>query len=463
MLFRSVIWHRILTRALRQTTSIRLVSGPDNKPKGFGYVEFQTLDGLKAALALTGSDVNGRIVRISVAEAPKGREGRADEDMTWERQGPLAPLAGRSGGFDRPRQEGFGSSAGAGGADVERDGPIRGGKFVASPAGAGGPGGRFGGGERNFSGQSAGAGGFDRPRGEFGAGGPGGEEVVRDGPIRGGKFVPAPPAQERFGGGDRRASGPADEQREWTRQGPLAPVAGARQSSFGAPRTGGSFGDQTRAFLSSSIFLMVTAHASPTAPSGDSSPQPQRQRLQLSARSAASSTPSSPPTSPAPSSRPSPFGAARPVNQATRDAEIEAKLSSEREAVAAKLAAEKVRRERDPALAEGVVAGAKKGASPFGAAKPVDVREKEREVEEKLEKARKEAAAKLAEKKEVKRAEVPKEVAAAAAPAPAAGAPKSPQLTKAGLRKEGFSYSSIAVAKDAAVDEVTKKVEETSI
>jgi RNA recognition motif-containing protein len=40
----------------------------DRKPKGFGYVEFGTLDGLKNALALSGSSLAGRQVRVSVAE-----------------------------------------------------------------------------------------------------------------------------------------------------------------------------------------------------------------------------------------------------------------------------------------------------------------------------------------------------------------------------------------------------------
>lgn len=43
----------------------------DRKPKGFGYVEFGTLDGLKNALALSGSNLAGRSVRISVAEPRK--------------------------------------------------------------------------------------------------------------------------------------------------------------------------------------------------------------------------------------------------------------------------------------------------------------------------------------------------------------------------------------------------------
>ena len=55
-----------------QVTNVRIVEDKlDHKPKGFGYVEFATLDGLKKALALTESNFMGRNVKISVAEPRK--------------------------------------------------------------------------------------------------------------------------------------------------------------------------------------------------------------------------------------------------------------------------------------------------------------------------------------------------------------------------------------------------------
>ena len=55
-----------------QVTNVRIVEDKlDRKPKGFGYVEFGTVDGLKAALALSGNNLAGRQVRISVAEPRK--------------------------------------------------------------------------------------------------------------------------------------------------------------------------------------------------------------------------------------------------------------------------------------------------------------------------------------------------------------------------------------------------------
>ena len=52
-----------------QVSSVRIVEDKlDRKPKGFGYVEFSTLDGLKAALAKTESSFMGRNIKISIAE-----------------------------------------------------------------------------------------------------------------------------------------------------------------------------------------------------------------------------------------------------------------------------------------------------------------------------------------------------------------------------------------------------------
>lgn len=51
----------------------------DRKPKGFGYVEFGTLDGLKKALELNGAQFQGRNVRISVAEPRKFARGTLKE------------------------------------------------------------------------------------------------------------------------------------------------------------------------------------------------------------------------------------------------------------------------------------------------------------------------------------------------------------------------------------------------
>jgi len=43
----------------------------EDRPKGFGYVEFETVDGLKKALELNNEQLAGRKVRISIAEPRK--------------------------------------------------------------------------------------------------------------------------------------------------------------------------------------------------------------------------------------------------------------------------------------------------------------------------------------------------------------------------------------------------------
>jgi RNA recognition motif-containing protein len=52
-------------------TSVRLVKDVQGKAKGFGYVEFPSVDGLKAALDRSGASLGGRTLRTSVAEARK--------------------------------------------------------------------------------------------------------------------------------------------------------------------------------------------------------------------------------------------------------------------------------------------------------------------------------------------------------------------------------------------------------
>ncbi|CEH15635.1 FOG: RRM domain [Ceraceosorus bombacis] len=134
-----------------QLKGVRIIER-DGRPKGFAYVEFDTLDGLKEGLARSGSQMANRTVRVSVADAPKGGAGGfggglssvAEEASQWRRAGPLpsggdAPPSGFARrGSDRPgfgRQEADGPSGfdnmevGAGG----RSG--FGSRFTASPAG----------------------------------------------------------------------------------------------------------------------------------------------------------------------------------------------------------------------------------------------------------------------------------------------------------------------------------------
>ncbi|KAL8758378.1 MAG: hypothetical protein Q9184_003946 [Pyrenodesmia sp. 2 TL-2023] len=91
-----------------EVTSVRIVEDKiDRKPKGFGYAEFATLDGLKKALELHGTQFQGRNIRISVAEPQKDRPD-AREFNDWTRKGPLPDLPGQRrvsdrAGFGAPR------------------------------------------------------------------------------------------------------------------------------------------------------------------------------------------------------------------------------------------------------------------------------------------------------------------------------------------------------------------------
>ncbi|KAL2864535.1 translation initiation factor 4B [Aspergillus lucknowensis] len=68
-------------------TNVRIVEDKLTKsPKGFGYVEFETVDGLKKALDLSGATLQGRAIRISIAEPPKERDVK---ELDWTRRGPL--------------------------------------------------------------------------------------------------------------------------------------------------------------------------------------------------------------------------------------------------------------------------------------------------------------------------------------------------------------------------------------
>lgn len=100
-------------------TSVRIIEDRiENRPKGFAYAEFADLDGLKRALDLDGEQFQGRNIRVRIADPPKGgefRDGPSARDLgSWERKGPLADAPGRS----NDRRNDFGERRGP-----PRDGP----------------------------------------------------------------------------------------------------------------------------------------------------------------------------------------------------------------------------------------------------------------------------------------------------------------------------------------------------
>ncbi|KAI8331349.1 hypothetical protein BC941DRAFT_438930 [Chlamydoabsidia padenii] len=84
-----------------------------DRSKGYGYIEFEDLDSLKAALELNGEPLQNRAIRVNVADPPKERQERPERQDrtnvgTWRREGPVVlperERPERTGGF-RERQE----------------------------------------------------------------------------------------------------------------------------------------------------------------------------------------------------------------------------------------------------------------------------------------------------------------------------------------------------------------------
>lgn len=55
-----------------EITSVRIIEDRiEQRPKGFAYAEFATLDGLKKALTLDGSSFQGRTIKVRIADPRK--------------------------------------------------------------------------------------------------------------------------------------------------------------------------------------------------------------------------------------------------------------------------------------------------------------------------------------------------------------------------------------------------------
>ncbi|KAH9877810.1 hypothetical protein J1614_003027 [Plenodomus biglobosus] len=282
-----------------EVTNVRIVEDKlDRKPKGFGYVEFGSVEGLKKALDLSGTQFQGRNVRVSVAEPPKDRV-EAREITDWTRKGPLPDLPGQRrtserGGFGSGRDRGFegGSDAGSERGERRRPPPFasdgkerdfgnweRKGPLSPSAAAGGPP--REGGRPRNFEGGAA------RPeRRQSPAWGEGQGDAGSRGPRR--EFQPSERPQY-----DRQPTAPELDNQWRTKMRPDAPspTATPEASTPSSPAT------------------------QPAAPAG-------RPRLNLAKRTVSEAQPAQDAT---PSDKPNPFGAARPIDTATREKEIEEK------------------------------------------------------------------------------------------------------------------------------------------
>lgn len=272
-------------------THVRIVEDKlDRKPKGFGYVEFGSVDGLKKALDLSGSQFQGRNIRVSVAEPPKDRV-EAREITDWTRKGPLPDLPGQRRNADRP---GFGADADTERGDRRRPPPYAGDgkerdfgnwerKGPLSPGAAAGGAPGEGGRPKYFEGGAA------RPeRRQSPAWGEGQGDAGARGPRR--DFQPSerPPPE-------RQPTAPELDNQWRTKMRPdpaaQSPTATPEASTPSSPAP------------------------PPAAPAG-------RPRLNLAKRTVSENQPAQ---DVAPSDKPNPFGAARPIDTAAREKEIEEK------------------------------------------------------------------------------------------------------------------------------------------
>ncbi|KAF2468964.1 uncharacterized protein BDR25DRAFT_54446 [Lindgomyces ingoldianus] len=329
-----------------EVTNVRIVEDKlERKPKGFGYVEFGSLDGLKKALELSGTQFQGRNIRISVAEPPKDRP--ETKDMSdWTRKGPLPDLPGagrrasdRGGGF---RNFDAMSDAGSDRGERRRPPPFEGDGKV-----------------RDFG------------------------NWERKGPLS-----PVPPTGPmREGGRLRNHEGPRDGPRERKQ----SPAWGEGRSQDGSRPPRREFQDRphydrqpTAPELDNQWRARMRSDAAAKSPSGTpetsvpSSPAAQpaalatRPKLNLAKRTVSEADHA--PVASGSDSKPNPFGAARPIDTAAREKEIEEKrqlaLRLKREAD------EKAREEKKAKEAAEKAAAKEKGAS---GAPPTPTTEKSKE------------------------------------------------------------------------------------
>jgi translation initiation factor 4B len=306
-----------------ECTNVRIIEDKlEMKPKGFGYAEFASLDGLKQALTLNGSQFQGRNIRISVADPRKYTKPHiaaptdifpsakdrdrpdAREFGDWSRKGPLPDLPGRSGDRRTSDRGGFGSDFGGERRErrepfAEGDGKVR----------------DFGNWERKgplspLPQQERGPRDGGRPRTNDGPKGDGFRDR-RASPAQWPEGRPAPGSQD---GGSRpprrefqerpvaeRTPTAAEQDNQWrSKMRPDAPPAKSP-----VPSREGS--------------------EAPSSPAIGSAAPVSRPKLNLAKRTVSEAPDQPSPTSVSGDAKASPFGAARPIDTAAKEREIEEK------------------------------------------------------------------------------------------------------------------------------------------
>jgi len=268
--------------------SVKIIKDRDDKPKGFGYVEFQSLDDLKTAISMSGTSLTGRTIRVSVAEPPKSGFGGAEDDEKfdnpWRRDGPLP---------DREPQRRFDGDRGD-----------RGDRGPPPPSVSEGINDWRAMGKPRASIPEPDTSSYRRRPSNFVSDGNADHE---DQWSKGSKFKPSEDAGSRFGGMRSRGDMPPPREDE-----------GAWRSARPAR----------------------TFSAGPGSPNDSTPPTPQmgRRKLELLPRSGQVSSAPSPLASPKlggsqPTSRSNPFGAAKPIDVTQREKEVEERIARDREAL----------------------------------------------------------------------------------------------------------------------------------
>ncbi|TGO26247.1 hypothetical protein BPAE_0063g00160 [Botrytis paeoniae] len=307
------------------------------KPKGFGYAEFGSLEGLKSALTLNQTQFQGRNIRISVADPPKDRGDRSDvrELGDWSRKGPLPDLPGR-GGERRTSDRGYQSSRfGEEGGErraprePESDGKVR----------------DFGNWERK--GPLSPLAQQERAPRE------GGRPRTNDGPraegFRDRKASPAAWGEGRSqgqGSGSQEGSRPPRREFQERPVAERAPTAADQDNQWRSKMRP----DPPAAPAAKSPVLSREGSEAPASPALPSAPAGGRPRLNLAKRTVSEAPADSSSSSAAGDAKASPFGAARPIDTAAKEKEIEEKRQ---QAIKEKKEAdEKAKQEREAAKAK---------------------------------------------------------------------------------------------------------------
>ncbi|OAQ62399.1 RNA recognition motif containing protein [Pochonia chlamydosporia 170] len=330
-----------------EVVSVRIIEDREmQRPKGFGYVEFGDLEGLKKALTLDGQSFNGRMIKIKIADPPRGgdsRGGESSRDLSdWTRKGPLPDLPGRRAGPGsdfggererRPPRDPAAEPRAPREMNWERRGPL-----APLPPQEGGPGPRDGSRTRPAP-EGLGE------RGESHRGSRQGSASWGEGRQDGSR----PPRREQ----PERAPTAAEKDFQWRSN--MRPDAPKPQEETESP-------------------------ASPTAPAPAQGGRP---RLNLQKRTVSEATDAAA-TTPSGDAKASPFGAARPINTAAREQEIEEKRQiAIREKREADEKAKEERKLAKQAAAEKEEAAAAAAAQAEEAAKEEAAKPAENEAEEK--------------------------------------------------------------------------------